>query len=635
MGLLLSSLLSLALPIQAQNAARAVRPVVAPVLGAAPVVGAPKLAVPAAPSLPAPKAPAGWAHERLALPEGVGGGAAAPAMAVPAAAAAVTNAILPSGRAHERLALPEGVGGGRAAAVEVKPTEAADPRRAATLPSNEGAGANKFRTKKLEILMAGAESHPFVKTGGLADVVDDLGRGLAARGHRVTLILPKFASVDPDKFRLERVPGSFLVPMGDRVEVARLWKTERADLEVYFLDNPNMYSRPGPYGYDGYDGYGKRDYPDNDERFLFHARGALEAMRFLGREPDIVHAHDWHVGLLPALLKTAYAQDPFFAAARSVATIHNIAYQGLFPWSVLGKTGVGKDGERPAAYERHGMFSYLKAALVHADAVTTVSPTYAEEVKTAQYGEGMEALLRERAADLVGILNGIDLSENDPARDPVLARNYSAADRTEGKAANKAELQGRLGLDADPAAPVYAVASRFAHQKGIDLVIEAADAVLKAGGQLVLTGSGDKELEEAAEALAAAHPGRVARHPFDTVFVKLVYAAADFLLMPSRFEPCGLSQLIAQRYGTLPIATKTGGLADTIVDQSAHPSRGDGFHAAEFSADALREAVARAAALFADRPALDAARLRAMEKDSSWAASIDRYLELYRRLLSR
>ncbi|TPW19229.1 MAG: starch synthase, partial [Elusimicrobia bacterium] len=409
----------------------------------------------------------------------------------------------------------------------------------------------------------------------------------------------------------------------------RLWKTERAGLEVYFLDNPNMYSRPGPYGYEGSDGYGKRDYPDNDERFLFHARGALEAMRFLGRSPDIVHAHDWHVGLIPALLKTALAGDPFFAAARSVATIHNIAYQGLFPWSVLGKTGVGKDGERPAAYERHGMFSYLKAALTHADAVTTVSPTYAEEIKTEAFGEGMEPLLRERAADLTGIVNGIDLAENDPGRDPNLVAHYGVDDAAEGKAANKAEAQSRMKLEPRPDAPLFAVASRFAHQKGIDIVIAASDAVLKAGGQLLLLGSGEKELEEAAEALAAKYPGRVARHPFDLFFVKMAYAAADFLLMPSRFEPCGLSQLIAQRYGTLPVATKTGGLADTIVDGS------DGFHSADFSAAALRVAIGRAAALYADRPALESARRRAMEKDSSWGASIDAYLALYARLLSR
>ena len=631
MGLFLSSLLILALPLNAQNVLRPVRISAAPTVGVAGTLHAPgpTLNFALSGTLPAPLlpvqkfllAPAPSAPTRGAVGAGVGGVApliapekmtailAAPgATAAPVKAAEANAPISPSPSAPVRGAEGEGEG----------------PR-----PAEE----NKFRTKKLEILMAGAESHPFVKTGGLADVVDDLGRGLAARGHRVTLVLPKFASVDPEKFQLERVPGSFLVPMGERFEVARLWKTRRAGLDVYFLDNPNMYSRPGPYGYEGSDGYGKRDYPDNDERFLFHSRGALEAMRFLGRSPDIVHAHDWHVGLIPAILKTALAADPFFAAARSVATIHNIAYQGLFPWSVLAKTGVGEDGERPAAYERHGMFSYLKAALTHADAVTTVSPTYAEEIKTEAFGEGMEPLLRERAADLTGIVNGIDLSENDPGRDPNLVAHYGVETAAEGKAANKAEVQARMRLAAAPQAPLFAVASRFAHQKGIDIVIEAADAVLRAGGQLVMLGSGEKDLEEAAEALAARYPGRVARHPFDLFFVKMVYAAADFLLMPSRFEPCGLSQLIAQRYGALPVATKTGGLADTIVDQTADPLRGDGFHAAGFTAADLREAIARAAALYADVPAHEAARRRAMEKDSSWSASIDRYLELYRRLL--
>ncbi|MBI5597152.1 MAG: glycogen synthase [Elusimicrobia bacterium] len=517
------------------------------------------------------------------------------------------------------------------AAVKAQAASAAAAPAAQARAAAAGGWAQRLPDKgrKLEILMAGAEAHPFVKTGGLADVIDDLGRALAAEGHRVTLVLPKFSAVDADKFALERVPGSFTVPIGDRLETARLWRAKRGDMDVYFLDNPNMYSRPGPYGYDGNDGYGKRDYPDNDERFLFHSRAALEAMRFLGRKPDIVHAHDWHVGLMPALLKTVYAADPFFAAARSVMTIHNIAYQGLFPWTALARTGLAAEGERPQSLSLHGMLSYLKAGLSNADALTTVSPTYAKEIQNPEFGAGLETLLSARAGELTGILNGIDTEANDPAKDPDIAKNYAADDVGPGKAANKAELQRRLGLDADADAPVFAVASRLAQQKGIDLVVEAADAVLKAGGQLVITGSGEKELEDAVAALAAAHPGRVARHAFDTVFVKLVYAAADFLLMPSRFEPCGLSQLIRQRYGTLPLATRTGGLADTSRDGA------DGFLTSAVSAQALREAVARAAGIFSDGPALARMRAAAMAKDSSWGPSLRAYLALYRSVLAR
>ncbi|MBI3300291.1 MAG: glycogen synthase [Elusimicrobia bacterium] len=579
---------------QAQTFGRLARPV-----AGAPTLSAPVLPTPVlSPTLSAPSV----------LP-------AAPSPLLPAAA------LLTPAPAAAAVAAP--------AALPVPAAGPAAAGEAAAVDEAWAAGLGKGK-RPLEIMMAAAESYPFVKTGGLADVVDDLGRALAAEGHRVSVVLPKFSSVDEATHGLKLLPGSFQVRLGDRVETARLWHAERAGVDVYFLDNPNLYSRPGPYGYDGYDGYGKRDYPDNDERFLFHARAALEAMRFLGRKPDIVHAHDWHVGLLPALLKFVYNADPFFAAARSVLTLHNIAYQGLFPWTAHAKTGLGPRDERSGL---HGMFSYLKAGVAFADALTTVSPTYAKEIQTAAYGNGLEDLLSARAAELTGILNGIDMADNDPTRDPLLARRYSAADAGPGKAANKAELQRRLGLAAAPDAPLYAVASRFAHQKGIDLVVEAADAVLAAGGQLVITGSGEPELEEAVRRLAARYPGRVAHHPFDTAFVKLVYAGADFLLMPSRFEPCGLSQLIAQRYGTLPIATKTGGLLDTIIDLGADPARGDGFHAAEFSAPALREAIARSALLYRDPAALARARRTAMAKDSSWTPSLAKYLALYRKLL--
>ena len=576
-------------------------PLCAQVRVSAPILTAPALPTPVlSPSLSAPLA------SPLALWAPV----------LPAAAASLAAPALPAAAVKAQA--------GPAAAAA--PTAAAQAKAAAG-----GAWAQRLPDKgrKLEILMAGAEAHPFVKTGGLADVIDDLGRALADEGHRVTLVLPKFSAVDTEKFALERVPGSFTVPIGERLETARLWKAQRGGMDVYFLDNPNMYSRPGPYGYDGNDGYGKRDYPDNDERFLFHARASLEAMRFLGRKPDVVHAHDWHVGLMPALLKTVYAADPFFAATRSVMTIHNIAYQGLFPWTALARTGIAHEGEKPEGLSLHGMFSYLKAGLSHADALTTVSPNYAEEIRTARFGAGLQDLLERRKDDLSGILNGIDTEANDPETDPLIHRRYTAQDVAPGKAANKAELQRRLGLDADASAPVYAVASRLAEQKGIDLVIEAAGSVLKAGGQLVITGSGDKELEDAVAKLVAANPGRVARHAFDTVFVKLVYAAADFLLMPSRFEPCGLSQLLAQRYGTLPVATRTGGLSDTIRDGE------DGFLTSAISAEALREAVARAARVFYQKDALAGMRAAAMAKDSSWGPSLARYLALYRSLLSR
>ncbi|NNN05784.1 MAG: glycogen synthase GlgA [Elusimicrobia bacterium] len=484
--------------------------------------------------------------------------------------------------------------------------------------------------RPLNVLMAGAEAVPFIKTGGLADVVDALSRGLAERGHRVVLVLPKYRALKLDGVALSRA-GEVSVPMGGRNETARLWKAKVGGVDLVLLDHEGYYDRPGgPY-------QGKTSvYADDDnaERFAFYSRAALEAARALGFKPDIAHAHDWHAGLMAAYLKLTYGNDPFFAATRSVVTIHNLAFQGVYPIEAAARAGFSGEQAAPMGpLEYWGGISYLKGGLALADAVTTVSPTYAREIREkSEFGMGLEGVLNARSDGVLGILNGLDPELNDPRTDAHIARNYGSGDVAEGKAANKAWLQRRLGLEQRLGAPLFVVASRLAAQKGIDLVLESIDELVARGAQVVVTGSGDAALEESLAAAVARHPGQVAAHPFDEIFVHAVYAAADFLLMPSRFEPCGLSQLIAHRYGALPIVTPTGGLVDTVRDLRLDASRGDGIMMREFSVRGLVEAVEAAIAAYRRPASLSAARATAMGNDSSWGSALDAYVALYRRL---
>ena len=483
----------------------------------------------------------------------------------------------------------------------------------------------------LKIVLAGSESVPFIKTGGLADVMDALSRGFAGKGHKVKMFLPKYPEIDAAKHGLKPVPGSFQVPVAGRQEPVTLWHAERGGADIYLIDNPNVYSRDGPYARlsPGYD--------DTDERFIFFSRAALEAARFIGFSPDVVHTHDWHTGLMPALLKTVYASDPFFSKAVSLQTIHNIAYQGIFGFESLIKAGLDPKDFNHHKFEYHGKFSLLKSGLVSADAVSTVSPTYAAQIQySSEFGMGLEGLLRYRAADVHGILNGLDPQLWDPRTDQNLAANYGTEDAAAGKAANKAALQAEHGLAQDPKAPVFGVAARLDRQKGLDLIADVVPLLVQLGGQLVIAGSGDPELKTRFEELTARYPKNVFLHPFSESFARQVFAASDFLLMPSRFEPCGLSQLIAHRYGSLPIATRTGGLSDTIKDVAEHPGKGDGIFLGDFSVQALTESLARAFVLhYKADGVLAQARARAMANDSSWGPALDNYIALFRDLLSR
>ena len=582
-------------------------PLTVPVLGAAPAL------------LPAPAlSPDALRRDPLrpalsvALPQAAPGPTTAKTAAPSAVAAALSAG--PPGAAADSRAPPEG--------------------KAAELGAAFDGSA---QSRPLSILVAGAEAVPFVKTGGLADVVDAVARGLAGRGHDVTLVLPNYRGLKRQGLDLQPA-GEVLIPVGDRVERGLLLVGEHAGVRVVLVHHPGYFDRDGgPYssysGYSSYDAYSAGGSDDADERFGFYARAALEAARTLGIRPDVVHAHDWHAALIPAFLRLVYKADPFFAATRTVMTIHNIAFQGAFGRDSALKLGFSAEDVDRGPLGHLGGFNMLKAGIRLADAVTTVSPNYAREITdTKEFGMGMEDALAARPGGVSGILNGVDPALNDPRQDEFLARNYGTADAAEGKAANKAEFQRRLGLEVTPDAPLFVVASRLAQQKGIDLIMKAAREILNLGGQLAITGSGDQDLEASAARLAAEYPGRVAVHPFDEVLVHLLYAAGDFLLMPSRFEPCGLSQLIAQRFGTLPLVTRLGGLADTVTDWRSDPEKGDGLFLSAVGAPALAEAAAAAVRLFRDRAALARTRRTAMEKDSSWGPALDAYEALLRRL---
>ncbi|MDX6768208.1 MAG: glycogen/starch synthase, partial [Elusimicrobiota bacterium] len=505
---------------------------------------------------------------------------------------------------------------------------------AADLEPSGGAAAAEAPAeapRPLSVFIAAGESVPFVKTGGLADVIDALGRGLVAAGQKTTVVLPKYAELKLPGVELERVPGAFAVPVNGRVETARLWRAVHEGVTFLFVEHDYYFARDGAY-------YGRNvDYTDNDERFVFFSRAVIEAARFLDERPDVLHAHDWQAALVAPMLAALKSADPFFARTRSVLTIHNMAYQGRFARPTLKKAGL--DGRRFPSRVRRWGFNVMDAALRTADAVTTVSNTYKEEIQTPRFGEELDELLRARAhdGDLHGIVNGLDPVLYDPATDPSIAAHYGVEDAAEGKAANKLALQRALGLPEDASIPVFAIGSRFVRQKGLDLVGSVVPELARRGAQLVIVGAGNGEeaIERELAELARLYPETLKLHAFSETFVRLAYAGSDFLLMPSRFEPCGLSQLIAQRYGSLPLVTRTGGLADTVTDWREDPARGDGLFIAEFSPRALEDAVLAALALHSDQAALARARRTAMQKDTTWGPAIEAYLSLYRSLGAR
>lgn len=480
--------------------------------------------------------------------------------------------------------------------------------------------------RKFKVLFVSPEVEPFVKVGGLADMAGSLPKALAALGHDVRIVLPAYGCVKLEQNWTAR-PEPLGVDVGREARWARVWTTELpgSHVPVYALEHEEFFARPevyaGPWG----------NFPDNDLRFSFLCRGALNLCLQLDWIPDVVHAHDWCTGLLPVLLNTTLRHTPLGRVA-SVFTIHNLEHQGFCDKRVLEFAHLPPSEFRPDSLESVGAVNMMKAGLYHATKLTTVSPTYAEEIKTPAGGFGLDGVLRYRAADLVGIVNGIDMAAWNPAMDRHLPRPYDQRSVVAGKAAAKAALQRRLGLAEDPHIAVFGVVSRFASQKGLDLLAEALPHILgRMHVQFALLGSGDPGLEQTYRWAAEAFPGRVGVHVgYDNALSHLIQGGADFFVMPSRAEPCGLTQMYAMRYGTPPIVRSTGGLIDTVEQFVEGADVGTGFRFNDANAPALYNTIGWATATYYDRPEeLLTMRLRGMDRDFSWSVSAKDYTQLY------
>jgi starch synthase len=481
----------------------------------------------------------------------------------------------------------------------------------------------------MRVLHAAAELFPWVKTGGLGDVIAALPPALAALDIDVRLVLPGFTGF-LDAFELNEIAWLRTPFAGERVRLA-LASLPGSGVRAYLVDHPGFYDRPGgPYA----DPEG-HDWLDNHRRFalLGWVAAALAEGADPDWRPDILHAHDWHAGLAPTYLRAAAVAVP------RVFTIHNLAYQGAFPAALFPDLALPASFFAIDGIEFYGGFSLLKAGIFYADRLTTVSPTYAEEIQTPAFGNGLDGLLRSRADRLTGILNGVDPLIWSPAHDALLPRPYGPDDAIAGKAAAKAALQQRFGLDSEPAAPLFGAVTRLTPQKGLDLLLAALPGLVASGGRLALLGSGDADLEAGFAAAAAAHPGRVGVViGYDEALSHLIMAGADIVSVPSRFEPCGLTQLYALRFGALPLVRRTGGLADTVVDANAATlaeGSATGFAFDAEGPEALLEAAQRAIALYGDRARWQRLVQRAMSRDFSWTAAARRYRALYRALMPR
>ncbi len=477
--------------------------------------------------------------------------------------------------------------------------------------------------EKLHIVFASAEAAPFVKTGGLGDVAGSLPAALAAAGAEVIVMVPKYATIaDTYKNQMEHV-GQFYVPLGWRNEYCGLERLVYDGVTYLFLDNEHYFNRSYPYGFF-----------DDGERFAFFSKAICESLQYLpdGFVCDVLHCNDWHTALAPVFLREFYMGNPLYQNVKTVFSIHNIAFQGQFTDMLLGDV-LGLSHIEPAVRQLRcdaRSINYMLGALNYSDAITTVSPTYAWEIRTPEFGEGLDGVLRRRESILSGILNGLDVKRNDPATDDRIHQNYTRDDRS-GKAACKAALQAELGLEVRDDRPLMAMVTRLTRQKGMDLVTYSLDRILSGGVQVAVLGTGDAEYEEALRYFERTYPGTMAaRIEFDLFLSQRMYSGADMFLMPSLFEPCGLSQMIAMRYGTLPIVRETGGLKDTVIPYNKFTGEGTGFTFTHFNGDEMGDAVFRAARTFwDDKDAWNHLIDNAMDADFSWKRSAEQYMDLY------
>lgn len=479
--------------------------------------------------------------------------------------------------------------------------------------------------RPLKILFVSAEMAPLISTGGLADVAAALPRALHAQGCDVRVAMPHYKSI-PARYRGEPL-GMCMADLGAKIEYGAIRRTTAPDTKIplYFIEHDGYFGRERPYGVGAY------EYDDNAERFCFFSQAVLHGISQNGWKPDIVHCHDWHTAPIPAFMKTRFRENAFWGKTPALFTIHNLAFQGRYGANKFASTGFEPWLFSPQYVEYEGDMNLMKAAIAFATRINTVSPRYAREIQTLEYGAGLDGMLRTRSGDLCGILNGVDYEHWNPAKDPHIPANYSADDMR-GKERCKQELQKSLGLPQIDA-PVFGVVSRLYWQKGLDLLANAMDQLATMDVQFIILGSGDPELENRLADTARKYPDKIAvRFSFDVPLSHQVQAGSDFFVMPSRYEPCGLSQLYSLAYGAIPIVRKTGGLADSVKDiNPVHWKRGDatGIVFVPMTPEALLRAIDRAIALYGDKKRLAQVRAAGMREDFSWERSCRAYIRLY------
>ena len=476
----------------------------------------------------------------------------------------------------------------------------------------------------MNILFAASECVPFIKTGGLGDVIGALPQSLHEEGVNVSVILPKYGDLSPEIREQMQWIKSIEVPVGWRNQFCGIEKLDYQGIAIYFLDNEYYFKRHGSYGFE-----------DDGERFAFFSRAVLEALPYLEDRPEIIHCHDWQTGLIPVLLKAHYVNQPLYKGLKTVFTIHNLRYQGVYPKSVLADLlNLSDLYFHMDALEFYGNISYLKGGLAFADCVTTVSATYASEIQTPYYGEGLDGFLQKKSSNLRGIVNGIDNDSYDPTRDELISRPF---DGQKGKAMNKVNLQETLGLPVNADIPIISMVTRLVDQKGIDLILHVFHEIIGLDVQFVLLGTGDPQYEDSFRYFADHYPDHVSANLyFDEALARKIYAGSDLFLMPSQFEPCGIGQLIALRYGTLPLVRETGGLKDTVVPYNEFTGEGNGFSFANYNAYEMLYTIERAVALYRTQPDKWGALVKnAMELDFSWTSSSQQYLSIYKDILNR
>lgn len=470
-------------------------------------------------------------------------------------------------------------------------------------------------------LFVSPEIVPYRATGGLADVAEALPPALEEIGTKTIRVMPKYKGIE-DKYDLKKV-FSFIVEAGRKANVADVYMIEDDGLTTYFVGNDNYFERENLYGYH-----------DDDQRFGFFCKATIEMLMFLEIKPDIIHLNDWQTALIGLFLKEEYSELEFYENIKVVFTIHNLQYQGVFPSEALRNLNLSTKYFNPEAVEYYGKICFMKAGIVYADLVTTVSETYAKEIQTERYGYGLDGLLRKYSYKIIGIVNGIYYDKYNPEKDDALFYNFSDQDFTSKRKLGKLEMQRDLGLTVDENIPMLGVVSRLAEQKGIDLIIYALRHLLRENIQVVVLGSGETDYEHRLQKLADDNPSKMSvTIQFNMQFARRIYGTVDFFLMPSLFEPCGLSQLYSLRYGAVPVVRETGGLVDTITDYSKNPDEGTGFSFKHFNGEEFIDAIERGLSVYSDKRKFNALVRRGMRSRFSWSRAAEKYLMHYKEMM--